>query len=340
MRIVALEEHMVTATALEAWARADTASEDNTAAFGQGLLGERLTDVGERRIADMDDEGVDVQVLSLNSPGPQNLAPADAIAVAQQANDAIAAAVAKYPDRFQGFASLPTPDPDAAVDELKRCVQQHGFRAVMLTGRTGKQNPDHSDFAGIYDAAAGLRVPIYLHPQIPQAPVRSIYYSGLGEPFDTIFATYGVGWHIETGLQLLRLIYAGTFDRNPDLQVVVGHWGELMLFFAERIAVLDEMGRDLDRPLMDYLTQNVYYTPSGIMSHRYLQWTLDVVGAKRIMYATDYPFLAGTDGQLPSAGGNARNFLEHAALGDEDKRLIASGNWERLMDGAGQRAAT
>ena len=323
MKIVALEEHMVTPAMLEAWASVPTAREDRTGPFSEGLIGERLAEVGDRRVHDMDDIGVDVQVLSVNTPGPQNLAAADAPGLARAANDAVAEVIKSRPDRFEGFASLPTPDPEAAVEELQRSVNQLGLKGVMLNGRTGTRNVDQPEFAGIYEAAADLNVPIYLHPQIPTVPVREAYYSGFGENFDATLETWGLGWHFETGIQLLRLIYSGTFDRHPDLQVIIGHWGELILFFLERIAVLDGMGLNLDRPLVDYLRENVFYTGSGIMSQRYLRWTLEVVGADRVMYATDYPFLYAGDG----AG---RAFLEQADLGSEDKEKIAHGNWERL----------
>jgi predicted TIM-barrel fold metal-dependent hydrolase len=128
---------------------------------------------------------------------------------------------------------------------------------------------------------------------------------------------------------LLRLIFSGTFDRHPDLQVIVGHWGEVVLFFLERIQVVDGMGL-LDRPLADYLRQNVSYTPSGIHSHRYLQWTIDVVGVERVMYAADYPF-------LEAGAGGARAFLEQTPLSSQDKDKIAHGNWERMT--AGRSAA-
>lgn len=130
-------------------------------------------------------------------------------------------------------------------------------------------------------------------------------------------------------LQLLRLIYSGVFDRHPELQVIVGHWGELVLFFVERIQVLDGLGRDLDRSLAEYLKDNVYYT-GGILSERYLRWTIEVVGVDRVMYATDYPHLTSSDGQLDAANGRARSFLEQAPMSSQDREKIAHGNWERL----------
>jgi predicted TIM-barrel fold metal-dependent hydrolase len=326
LKIVALEEHMVTPKVLEAWA-ALPGHDDRTGPFGGALLERRLADMGEQRVRDMDDMGVDVQVLSLSTPGVQNLAAADARRLARDANDAVAAAVSSRPERFQGFATLPTPDPEAAAGELRRAVTELGLKGVMLNGRTGPRTVDDPDFAAIYATAADLRVPIYVHPQLPPAPVRDAYYRGFGDDFDALFAGAGLGWHFETGIQLLRLIFSGTFDRHPELQVIVGHWGEVVLFFLERIEVADRIGLGLDRPIADYLRQNVSYTPSGIHSHRYLRWTIDVVGVERVMYAADYPF-------LDAGEGGARTFLEQAPLSFEDKERIAHGNWERLTSGA------
>ena len=323
MKIVALEEHMVTPGVMEAWASAPDALDYWTKQLREGQIGERLVEMGDGRLRDMDDIGVDVQVLSLTVPGLLDVAAADATSLARESNDAVAEAVRANPDRFEGFATLPTQDPESSVEELRRAIETLGLKGVLLNGRTGERNIDHPDFEGIYETAAELGAPIYIHPQIPVGPVRQAYYSGFGEKFDTILATYGVGWHYETGMQLLRLIYSGTFDRHPDLQVIVGHWGEMILFFQERIAVLDGMGLNLDRSLSDYLKENVYYTGSGVMSQRYLRWTLEIVGAERVMYATDYPFIYAGDG----AG---RAFLEKSDLSSEDKERIAHGNWEQL----------
>ncbi|HEY6760226.1 MAG TPA: amidohydrolase family protein [Baekduia sp.] len=327
MKIVALEEHMVIPQVLEAWSAAGGAWADPGTQPEEGVIARRLAELGEQRVRDMDATGVDVQVLSLTTPGVQNLAGDDAVRLATVANDAIAAVIASRPDRFDGFATLPTPEPDAAVDELRRAVGTLGFKGAMLNGRTGGRNVDHPDFAEIYAAAAELHAPIYIHPNLPQPPVRDAYYSGFGDAFDAMFASWGLGWHVETGIQLLRLIFSGAFDRHPELQVVVGHWGEVVLFYLERIEGADRMGLGLDRPLADYLRQNVSYTPSGIHSQRYLRWTIDVVGVDRVMYAADYPFVdVGEEG--------ARTFIEQAPLSFEDKKKIAHGNWERLTRSA------
>ncbi|MEV5721571.1 amidohydrolase family protein [Amycolatopsis mediterranei] len=324
-KIIALEEHLATPRIAEAWKGAPDAERDGYTRFTErGTLGERLLDLGARRLADMDDQGVDVQVLSVTTPGVQNLAPDVAVPLAREANNAIAAAIRSHPDRFEGFATLPTPDPAAAAEELDRTVTQLGFAGAMIVGRTGAKNIDHPGFEPIWATAARLRAPVYLHPQLPVPAVRDAYYSGIDPAIDYLLGGPGIGWHYETGVQLLRLILSGTFDRHPDLQLVTGHWGEVVLFYTERLAKMQEWGQlPLERQLIDYLRSNVSYTGSGDLSDRYLRWAIDVVGVERIMYATDYPF-------VDTGAGQARRFLENADLSNAERDAIAHGNWERL----------
>ncbi|QJY48028.1 amidohydrolase family protein [Pseudonocardia broussonetiae] len=320
LRIVCLEEHVSTPALVEAWTA-------HSLPFGRGPLLDQLADLGEGRLAAMDDAGVDVHVLSVSGPGLEQLPAADAVALARDANDRIAAAVAAHPDRLQGFVTLPTPDPAGAAAELRRGVEELGFRAGFLFGRVGDRNVDHPAFDELWATAAELRVPVYLHPAQPPQAVRDAYYGGLGDPAaDFAFSAGALGWHYEAGVQLLRLVYGRVFDRHPDLQVVVGHWGEVVLFYAERVQLLDGAMRPaLDRSLPEYLRQNVFYTPSGMYSPRYLAWALDLVGAERLMFSTDHPY-------LPDVGGGAsRDFLEKTdLLTEQERHLIAHGNWERL----------
>ena len=324
MQIVGLEEHLVIPELLAAWSRLPGMRQAPGLGFGDDPLAQRLRDVGDSRLADMDGQGVDMQVLSLTTPGVQNLAPSDAVTVAREANDALAEIVDRNPARFQASAAIPTPKPDGAGEELERAVTQLGFRGAMLYGRTGTTNADDRRLDGLYAVAARLHSPIYLHPQTPVAPVREAYYSGYGDEIDAMFANFGIGWYYETGIQLLRMIFSGVFDRHPDLQVIVGHWGELVLFYLEYTAVMQAMGLRLDRPLADYFRQNVWVTGSGLYSDRYLRWSAEVLGIDRIMYSTDYPF-------RDTSGGKARAFLENAPLTEAEKAAIGSGNWERLI---------
>ena len=327
MRIIGLEEHLVVPELVTAWSRLAGMPQTPEAGFGDDPLAQRLRDAGDHRLGAMDAQGVDMQVLSLTTPGVQNLAPADAVTVAREANDALAAIVSRNPARFQGFAAIPTPKPDSAGEELERAVARLGFRGAMLYGRTGATNADDRGFDGLYAMAARLHSPIYLHPQTPAEGVRQAYYSGYSDKIDAMFANFGIGWYYETGVQLLRMIFSGVFDRYPDLQVIVGHWGELVLFYLEHTAVMQAMGLRLERPLADYFRQNVWVTGSGLYSGRYLRWSAEVVGIDRIMFSTDYPF-------RDTSGGKARAFLENAPLTEAEKAAIGSGNWERLMRAA------
>ena len=324
MRIVALEEHFVTREIRDAWSRLDPAHQDGSLKlFNGGEIEARLEDLSDARVRHMDACGIDVQVLSLTTPGVQNLSAADAVSLARRCNDLVAATVRSRPDRFEGFATLPTPSPKKAARELDRAVAKLGLRGAMLCGRTRERSLDHPGFLEIYEVAASLRVPIYIHPQIPPRAVRDAYYSGFGDELDLHFATGGLGWHFETGVQLLRLILSGVFDRLPDLQVILGHWGEVVLFYLERVELLSKAARGLQRPIADYVRQNVHVTPSGMFGQRYLSWARDVIGADRILFSTDYPY-------VPIPAGGARRFLEEAGLSPEERKKIAHGNWDRL----------
>jgi predicted TIM-barrel fold metal-dependent hydrolase len=324
MKIIGLEEHFVTNDVLTAWEALDPKWQDVALTQSDGgETGRRLVDLGDDRLAAMDETGLDIQVLSLTAPGVQSLEPADATAFQAASNDLLAETVRSKSERYQGFATLATPDPRAAAREQERAVTKLGLNGAMLFGRTRERNLDHPANEPIFEAAAALRAPLYLHPQSPLPAVREAIYSGFDRAVDGAFATHGIGWHYETGVQILRLVLAGVFDRYPDLQVVTGHWGEVVLFYLDRIDGLARIAK-LERPVSDYFRRNVSVTPSGVWSQRYLRWTIEVLGVERIMFSTDYPYRF-------TPGGGARRFLDQADLSAADKAAIAHGNWERLI---------
>ena len=320
MKLIAIEEHFLTPEVRAAWDAAG--ADDPTCAFHAGDIGERLEDLGETRLRLMDETGVDVQVLSLTTPGLHNLDSDLSTALARRTNDLIAETVAGRPQRFQGFAALPTPAPREAPRELERAVRELGLKGAMLCGRTREKNLDHPDFWPIFDCAAALGVPLFIHPQIPQRPVRDACYSGFGEDVDLALAAYGLGWHYEAGLQFVRLALAGVFDRFPGLQVILGHWGEVVLFYLERLAAFDRAAK-LDRPFADYARRNLYVTASGMFSDAYLQRCVEIVGIDRLLFSTDYPYQY-------RPGRDARRFLDRTPLDTADKAKFAHLNWERL----------
>ena len=323
MRIVGLEEHFVTAEVMQAWKSVepqwrDLAIKEAT----EGESAKRLLDFGAMRLAAMDDAGIDVAVLSLTTPGVQNLDSNTAVALARSSNDLLATAVHLRPDRFQGFATLPTPAPQVAAKELERSMHELGLHGAMLHGRTRDLNLSEPRFWPIFEVAEALRVPLYLHPQSPQHGVFDAYYAGFSDEVESLFARAAIGWHYETGVQILRMILKGVFDRFPGLQIITGHWGEVFLFYLDRVDILSGAAK-LPRKISEYVRQHVYVTASGIFSQRYLQWSLEVLGANHILFATDYPF-------APTSKDAARKFLNAAQVSDEDREKIASGNWEQL----------
>lgn len=332
IKIVGVEETIVTQSLLDAWARAG-GPQIPQRGYGDELFAQRLRDKGERRLADMDDQGIDVAVLSLASPGVQDLQAADAVAVARDVNDELAEVVASRPERFQAFAAIPTPDPEAATAELERAVTKLGFPGAMLYGRTGDKLADAAEFDELYATATRLGVPLHFHPQTPLPAVQQAYYAGLPNGMDFALATAGLGWYYDLGVQYLRMIFSGVFDRHPELQLIAGHWGEVVLFYIDHVGILQHNAK-LDRPLADYFRENFWVAGSGTVSERYLRWTAEVVGTDRMLYSTDYPYTMGTrPGGYPlldTSNGVARTFLEGAPFSEDEKVAIGSGNWQRL----------
>ena len=322
MKLIAIEEHFLTGEVKNAW-KNNADDDDPTSKLHFGEIENRLVDMGTSRLQLMDETGIDLQVLSLTSPSLHNLG-SESIGLAITTNDYVSEIIKKTPDRFQGFAALPMFAPKEAAKELERCVKNLGLKGAMLCGRTREKNIDHADFWAVFECAEALGVPLFIHPQIPQKAVRDVYYSGFDELTNLAFSTFGLGWHYEAGIQFVRLVLAKVFDRFPNLQIILGHWGEVILFYTERLASLNRATK-LNKPFIDYVRQNLYVTASGMFSHSYLQRSVEIIGADRILFSADYPYQY-------RPGRDARNFLEATALSKEDKEKFAFANWERLTN--------
>jgi len=327
VRVIAIEEHFSAPGIKEATKSGEWAS--RLRALGeQGLrLGtrvvERLEDLDAGRLAAMDMAGIDLQVLSQTQPGVEELDADAAVPLASEANDVLADAIARHPDRFSGFAALPTPAPDAAAGELERAVTKLGLRGALINGRTNGRFLDDTFFWPIFECAEHLGVPIYLHPALPPAAVREACYEGLPPSASHWLSTAAWGWHVDTGLHALRLIAAGVFDRFPKLQIVIGHMGEAIPFMLERTSMtLAKRVTGLQREVKDYFVENFYVTTSGFFSTAPLLCLLLVVGADRVIFAVDYPYSSNEEG---------RAFLESAPLSPADREKIAHSNAERLL---------
>jgi predicted TIM-barrel fold metal-dependent hydrolase len=323
MRIIALEEHFQIASIKEAVANFLPGAQDTFQLASYGPPTAQLEDLGAGRLNYMDTMGIDVQVLSYPSSGIPLIPASEAVPLARETNDQLATAIAAHPDRFVGLATLPTPDPEAAAAEFERCVNTLGFKGAMIAGRTNDRFLDDPSFRPILATAAALDVPIYLHPAIPAKAVWDVYYAGFEPAVSGSFATAGWGWHLDTGIHALRMILAGVFDQYPGLQLILGHWGEMIPFYLARFnEMLTPVTKQLQRPVADYFLQQMYATPSGMFTLPPFLLTLQILGADRIMYAVDYPYIETEQ---------ARAFLEHAPISPADKEKIGHGNAEKVL---------
>jgi len=281
-------------------------------------VGERIADLVDLRLREMDDEGIDVQVLSLTSPGIQGMTDAaDAVATAREANDLVAAVVRDHPTRFAAFAALACQDPAAAVAELERAVCDLGLRGALINGHTMGSYLDEPAYWDLWEAAEALGVPIYIHPTDPPAPIASC----VGYPLDRA----AWGWAFETGSHALRLVLAGVFDRFPDATVMLGHMGELLPYSLARLDDrydFYEANPKLEHPPSHYVKHNVVVTTSGVNDAAPLQCALDVMGADRVLFAVDYPYQRNAD---------AVAFMDEVDISDADRALVCHENAERIL---------
>jgi hypothetical protein len=324
MKVISIEEHWTTAGIDRALRGQPVGSRDESLVLNdRGDIPERLLDLGDLRIAAMDEAGIDLEIVSLAPPGTGGLPAAEAVALAREANDLATAAVVAHPGRLQAMTTLPLSDPAAALVELERTAGEAAHVGVMAYGRSGERPLDDPAFDEVLAAAAAHGRPIFVHPQIPPDAVREASYSNLGDrTLDLALATFGWGWHLEAGTAALRLILAGTFDRHPDLQIVLGHWGEMALFALDRVDSLSNVAPHLERRVADYFQTNVHIATSGMLTPRLLRHALDFTTADRILFSGDYPFHRLDAEQV-------EGFL--AELPDEEsRRKVASANAEAL----------
>src|SRR6202167_1717097 len=301
MRTITLEEHFVTESFVKA---TEVPGHRVPAPIAQ--LHPKLLDLGAGRIAAMDEAGIDFQVLSLASMGLDALAADVATPLVRDVNDELAEAIKANPTRLAGFAALALRDPRAAAKELERSITRLGFCGVLLDGTTGGLFLDDPSFLPVWEAAAGLGVPVYLHPAPPPEKVREVYYSGLPGEVGMLLSIAGWGWHAETGLHTLRLIVAGLFDRFPTLQLIIGHMGEgLPYALARSSGILSAAAPHLRQPVAAYFQSNIHLTTSGYFTHPPLRCAIEVVGLDRLLFSVDYPFSSNMRGRsyLDSLGG-------------------------------------
>ena len=308
--VIALEEHYADP---KVQAHAKTAG-------GSASILTRLDDLGEIRLKQMDEAGIDMQVIS-HIPSPvQQIEAASAIALATATNNYLQEAVLRHPTRFAGFAALATQDAKAAADELERCVNKLGFKGAMIHGRTQGVFHDHPRFHPIFERAQALDVPIYIHPGPPHEAVAAAYYGDYLKDFPSL-ASAAWGFTIDTASQILRMILSGMFDKYPKLKIIVGHLGEGMPFLVDRVDEAVNRGPK-QVAFKEIFCNNFWITTSGHFSTPALTCTLMEMGIERVLFSVDYPYVENAPGT---------KWMEGVPLSREDKEKILNGNAKKLL---------
>jgi predicted TIM-barrel fold metal-dependent hydrolase len=311
--VIALEEHYIDA---------EVKRQTGGPGTGGALRGleERLDDLGALRLKEMDESGIDLQVLSHSIPGLQGVDAATGVPLARRVNDRLHEAVRTHPDRFAGFAVLPTADPPAAADELERAVTRLGFKGAMVNGLTGGLFHDDERFWPIYERAQALDVPIYIHPALPQQSVIEAYYKGYAEKHPGILRA-AWGFTVETATQGIRFVLSGVFDAYPGLKIILGHMGEGLPFYLWRIShgLRSSMS---ERTFRDVFCEHFWITTSGFFSDPALICCMMEMGIDRILFSVDYPFMDNPPGA---------EWIKSLPLSAEDREKLLSGNARRLL---------
>jgi hypothetical protein len=328
MRIITVEEHFehpqVSQQVLRLGGPPSGLPLEGLAEFGSIFNDDRdaATRLGGHRLAHMDAVGVDVQVVSHGNGSPSTLAAPESVDLCRRVNDDLAQQISEHPDRFRGFATLPLYDPEAAAEELRRCVGDPGFVGALIAGTFDGLFLDDARFDPILAAAEAVDLPIYVHPGLPHPQVSRPYYFGdWPAVVGVMFSGPAFGWHAEAGIHVIRLILSGALDRHPGLKLLSGHWGEVMAFWLERLDETFALVRT-GRNVSDYYREQIWVTPSGMFNRHQLDHVVAELGAERIVYSEDFPYVKRDD---------VAEFLTGLGLSDQQMNAIGHGNAEALL---------
>jgi predicted TIM-barrel fold metal-dependent hydrolase len=286
-----------------------------------GPVHNKLIDLYEMRMREMDEYDVDMHLLALTSTGVQMMEPDRAVAVAEIGNDRLREAIQRYPDRFTGLATIAVQDPARAVKEIERAITKLKLNGIMINSHTNGEYLSEQKYWPILEAIEDLNVALYIHPRAPIPLMAKAYRADHLE-----HAIWG--YQAETGLHGLRLITGGVFDQFPKLQVVLGHMGEGLPYWLYRLdfmygrVKIDFGRRKLKLTPSEYFKRNFYITTSGMNWEPTLKFCIEAVGADRITWAIDYPYQDHPD---------AVEFMDAARISEKDKQAIYHGNAERVF---------
>jgi predicted TIM-barrel fold metal-dependent hydrolase len=311
-KIIAVEEHFM---------HPSLSNHLGHAAQQPDQIKKRLFDFSDIRIREMDSAGIDVQILSHQSPGSQRLKNEVAIDACKDVNNALAQVISNHSDRFLGFAMLPTNLPIDAASELRRSVEELGFKGAMIHGLSSGRMVDEKFFWPIFAEAERLDVPIYLHPALPDKEVTERYYA----PYDAshpMLTRAAWGFGVEAGTQAIRMILSGIFDKHPNLKIILGHLGEAIPFWLPRIQESLSRTESQQINFEDIFKSNFWITTSGFFSDHALELCVNTLKLDHILFAIDWPYANNETGV---------NWLQNSKIKPSIKSDIFSENAQNLF---------
>lgn len=322
MKLITVEEHYDTDANIDQFNKYSQVPNNNPR---QTQLKPDLVDFG-RKVAYMDAHGIDMQVVSDAGNSAQVLPDQYAVDGAHAQNETLAENISQYPTRFAGLATLPANVPDKAAAELEYAVTKLGLKGGIISGTVNGQFLDSPKFEPIFAAADKLRTTLYLHPGVITDQQKALLYDSpaFSDRTSTLMAGAMWGWHMEVGIQMMRIITAGLLEKYPHVKLASGHWGEFVPMFLERIDGFSPLVTDLPHSFSEYYKRQVYLSPSGMFTAPQMQLALTEMGADHIMWSEDFPYVQDGD--------TTHQFLEQAQLTDAQREAIAHGTAETVFD--------
>lgn len=290
---------------------------------GYGVLRflDGLLDIEGKRLAEMDQHGVDMHLLSLTAPGVQMFDADTACELATLANDRLAQVISRHPTRFAGLASFAPQAPKRAAQEMERAIKQLKLNGFIVNSHTYNEYFDNPKLWPILEAAEALDACIYIHPRATTDTMKGpLQFYGM----DSAMWGYGV----EVGTHVVRIMAGGVLDRFPRLKLCIGHMGEAIPFWIWRINFMNSRAQRTGRSpktqltMEEYFRRNFVITTSGVEDPLALEYSIKKLGADSILWAIDYPY-------QPTAPAVA--FMDAAPISDTDKAKIYHQNAERVF---------